>query len=72
MTDLVHRLKISLEPILDLPDPRERVSAYHDIPYALFRYEPRTNLSYASKLPCLKSGLPKRESASNAYHWPSA
>ena len=33
MSDLVHRIKTSLEPILDLTDPRERISAYHDMPY---------------------------------------
>jgi hypothetical protein len=26
MSDLVHRIKTSLEPILDLVDPRERIS----------------------------------------------
>jgi hypothetical protein len=40
MSDLVHRIKTSLESILELTDPRERISAYHDMPYALFRYEP--------------------------------
>jgi len=38
MNDLEHRLKQNLEPILALPDPRQRISAYHDMPYALFRY----------------------------------
>jgi hypothetical protein len=40
MTDLEQRIKTSLEPVLGLPDPRERISAYHDMPYALFRYDP--------------------------------
>lgn len=38
MSDLEHRLKHDLESILQLKDPRERISAYHDMPYALFRY----------------------------------
>src|SRR5690606_12113270 len=37
MSDFEHRLKQDLEPILELPDPRERISAYHDMPYAIFR-----------------------------------
>ena len=37
---LIGRLKQNLEPILELPDPRQRISAYHDMPYALFRYDP--------------------------------
>ena len=40
MSDLEHRIKQDLEPILELSDPRERISAYHDMPYALFRYDP--------------------------------
>src|SRR4026208_755749 len=38
MSELEHRIKQSLEPILELADPRPRISAYHDMPYALFRY----------------------------------
>jgi hypothetical protein len=34
MSDLEHRIKTVLEPILELPDPRQRISAYHDMPYA--------------------------------------
>ena len=40
MTDFERRLREDLEPILVLPDPREKLSAYHDMPYALFRYDP--------------------------------
>jgi hypothetical protein len=38
MSDLEHRIKHDLESVLQLTDPRERISAYHDMPYALFRY----------------------------------
>ena len=34
MSDLEHRIKQSLEPVLELPDPRQRISASHDMPYA--------------------------------------
>ncbi len=40
MSDLERRIKQDLEPVLALPDPRERISVYHDMPYALFRYDP--------------------------------
>lgn len=40
MTDLEQRIKQELEPVLEMPDPRDRISAYHDMPYALFRYAP--------------------------------
>jgi len=40
MSDLQSRLKHNLEPVLELADPRQRISAYHDMPYALFRYDP--------------------------------
>jgi BREX protein BrxB len=40
MSDFVDRLRNDLEPILKLDDPRERLSAYHDMPYAIFRYDP--------------------------------
>lgn len=39
MTNLEKRLRSDLEPILEQPDPREKLSAYHDMPYALFQYE---------------------------------
>ncbi len=45
MSDLEHRIKQTLEPILELPDPREKISAYHDMPYALFRYDPEQEFS---------------------------
>jgi len=28
-----------LEPVLSLRDPREKITAYHDMPYAIFRYD---------------------------------
>ena len=40
MNDLQKRLRQDLEPILLLDDPRTKLSAYHDMPYAIFRYDP--------------------------------
>jgi hypothetical protein len=40
VSDFERRLRDDLEPILAGPDPREKISAYHDMPYALFRYDP--------------------------------
>ena len=48
MSDLVHRIKTISGP-LELSDPRERISAYHDMPYALFRYEPEEEFALASR-----------------------
>jgi hypothetical protein len=40
MSDFSTRLRDNLEPILVMPDPREKISAYHDMPYAIFHYDP--------------------------------
>jgi hypothetical protein len=37
MSDLEDRIKQGLEPVLELPDPRQRISTYHDMPYAAHR-----------------------------------
>ena len=34
------RLQEQLEPVLTKEDPRSAISAYHDMPYAIFRYPP--------------------------------
>lgn len=57
MSDLVHRIKTTLEPILDLADPRERISAYHDMPYALFRYEPEEEFEVRKQISLLETRL---------------
>ncbi len=44
MSDLEQRIKTVLEPILELSDPRTQLSAYHDMPYAIFRYDPEEEL----------------------------
>ena len=60
MSDLVHRIKTSLEPILDLADPRERMSAYHDMPYALFRYEPEEEFELRRQITLLETRLTQK------------
>ncbi|WP_311273666.1 MULTISPECIES: BREX protein BrxB domain-containing protein [unclassified Rhizobium] len=44
MTDFIQRLTRDLEPVLLLQDPSQKISAYHDMPYAIFRYDPNEEL----------------------------
>ncbi|TIT84538.1 MAG: DUF1788 domain-containing protein, partial [Mesorhizobium sp.] len=60
MSDLVHRIKTTLEPILDSADPRERISAYHDMPYALFRYEPEEEFELRKQITLLETRLTQK------------
>lgn len=60
MSDLEHRLKQSLEPVLELADPRERISAYHDMPYALFRYEPEEEFELREQVTLLATRLTQK------------
>ena len=60
MSDLVDRIKTSLEPILELADPRERISAYHDMPYALFRYEPEEEFELRKQITLLETRLTQK------------
>ena len=57
MTDLEHRVRTVLEPILELPDPRARLSAYHDMPYAIFRYDPGDELELRKQVSLLSTRL---------------
>lgn len=40
MNSWKERLKITLEPVLMADDPRAKLGAYHDMPYAIFHYSP--------------------------------
>ena len=60
MGDLVSRIKTNLEPILDLADPRERISAYHDMPYALFRYEPEEEFELRKQIRLLETRITQK------------
>lgn len=60
MTELEQRIKGALEPILQLPDPRERMSAYHDMPYALFRYDPQDEFDLRKQVTLLETRLSQK------------
>lgn len=60
MTDFVERLKNDLEPILSLPDPRQRLSTYHDMPYAIFRYDPEQEFEVRKEISLLDTRLTQR------------
>lgn len=57
MSDFEQRLKDDLGPILELPDPRERISAYHDMPYAIFRYAPEDEIPLRKAVTLLETRL---------------
>ena len=57
---MTKRLTEDLEPVLALPDPRERISAYHDMPYALFRYSPEEEFELRKQVTLLKTRLSQK------------
>lgn len=60
MSDLEHRIKYDLESILQLTDPRERISAYHDMPYALFRYAADEEFELRTQVTLLETRLSQK------------
>jgi hypothetical protein len=60
MSNLEHRIKQGLEPVLVLPDPRHRISAYHDMPYALFRYDPEEEFDLRKQVTLLETRLSQK------------
>jgi bacteriophage exclusion system BrxB-like protein len=60
MNEFEHRLKQDLEPILGSKDPRERLSAYHDMPFAIFRYDPEEELELREQVKLLKTRLEQK------------
>jgi hypothetical protein len=60
MSDLDHRIKHVLEPMLELPDPRDQISAYHDMPYALFRYDPEEEFELRKQVTLLETRLTQK------------
>src|SRR5258708_4094584 len=60
MSDLEHRIKHSLEPILEMTDPRQRISSYHDMPYALFRYDPENEFELREEVTLLETRLAQK------------
>ena len=60
MSDFEHRLKLDLEPVLEISDPRTRISAYHDMPYALFRYDPEEEYDLRKQVTLLETRLTQK------------
>ena len=54
------RLTRDLEPLLALPDPRTKLSAYHDMPYAIFRYDPGEEFEMRREVGMLETRLVQR------------
>jgi hypothetical protein len=55
--DWLTRLTQKLEPILRESDPRPQISAYHDMPYAIFRYPPEDEFAVRKQLTLLRTRL---------------
>ena len=56
-TDWEQRLIGQLEPILMQQDPRPQMSAYHDMPYAIFRYSPEDEFAVRKGVTLLRTRL---------------
>lgn len=57
MTDWKVRLTTQLEPALKQVDPRPQISAYHDMPYAIFRYPPEEEFEVRQEIVLLRTRL---------------
>lgn len=57
---LPERITKDLEPILALPDPRPKISAYHSMPYAIFRYDPADEFALRVQVGMLQTRLEMR------------
>jgi hypothetical protein len=57
MTDWKERLTRQLEPALSQSDPRPRISAYHDMPYAIFQYPPEDEFQVRQEVALLRTRL---------------
>src|SRR5215510_11756707 len=60
MSDLEQRIKTVLEPALERADPRRGISAYHDMPYALFRYDPEEEFELRKQVTLLETRLSQK------------
>jgi len=57
MSEWKQRLTKVLEPILRLPDPRKKLSAYDNMPYAIFHYPPEDEFQIRKELALLRTRL---------------
>jgi hypothetical protein len=60
MSECEARIRQVLEPILETPDPRKQLSAYHDMPYALFRYDPEEEFELRKQVTLLETRLTQK------------
>ncbi len=51
------RLTRQLEPVLMQADPRPNISAYHDMPFAIFRYPPEDEFAVRQEVALLRTRL---------------
>jgi hypothetical protein len=56
-TNMTERLTTKLEPNLSAHDPRPAISAYHDMPYAIFRYDPEDEFELRRQVRLLETRL---------------
>lgn len=54
------RISRDLEPVLSLTDPRVKLSAYHDMPYAIFRYDPDVEFELRKQVTLLETRLSQK------------
>jgi hypothetical protein len=57
MNEWKQRLTRDLEPVLRETDPRARISAYHNMPYAIFHYAPVEEIPLRAELALLSTRL---------------
>ncbi len=57
MSEWKQRLTRNLEPILKLTDPRKAISAYDNMPYAIFHYPPEEELAARREFALLATRL---------------
>ena len=57
MSDWKQRLTRDLESVLREADPRARISAYHNMPYAIFHYPPEEEIPLRAELALLRTRL---------------
>ena len=57
MSDFGLRLRNDLEPVLAMADSSEKISAYHDMPYAIFHYDPEQELLLRRQVSALQTRL---------------
>jgi hypothetical protein len=57
MNGWMDRLTRQLEPVLMEADPRPHISAYHDMPFAIFRYPPEEEFAVRHEIALLRTRL---------------